>query len=217
LNSEPARPAGTVDWSLVAIVDREWLAGRPLETVSAGVIRGGATVIQYRDKVSDAAEQFRNAGILRKLTREAGIPLIINDRLDIALAVGADGIHAGQDDLPLAVIRRLAPRLIAGISVSSADDFKRTPDADYYGVGALFRTGSKQVKEVTGLDLVREIRMQTLKPLIGIGGIGENNIDAVIGAGCDGVAVISAILGERDVEKAAHLLRARIDRAKAAS
>jgi thiamine-phosphate pyrophosphorylase len=201
----------------VAIVDREWLRGRALETVAAGVIRGGATVIQYRDKVSDAGEQFRNAGILRHLTLEARIPLIINDRLDIAMAAGADGVHAGRDDLPLAVIRRLAPRLIAGVSLSSIGDFRRSPDADYYGVGALFPTGSKPVKSIPGLDLVGKIRVQTPRPLIGIGGINEQNVGEVIGAGCDGVAVISAILGDNNVERATQRLKRRIDRAKAAS
>jgi thiamine-phosphate pyrophosphorylase len=216
LNFNPGRAVGTFDWSLMAILDREWLRGRPLDTLTHGIIRGGATIVQYRDKISDAGEQFRNADILRRITLEARIPLIINDRLDIAMAVGADGVHAGQDDLPLAVIRRLAPRLTAGISVSSAGEFRRTPDADYYGVGAVFPTESKQVKKVTGLDLVREIRGHTLRPLIGIGGINDDNVDDVIGAGCDGVAVISAILGESDVEQATHRLRARIDRAKAA-
>jgi thiamine-phosphate pyrophosphorylase len=217
LNSDPERPVSNVDWSLVAIVDREWLRGRPLEALTLGIIRGGATVIQYRDKISDAGEQIRNAEILRGLTLEARIPLIINDRLDIAMAVGADGVHAGQDDLPLAVIRRLAPRLTAGLSVSSPGEFQRSPDADYYGVGAVFPTGSKRVKNVTGLDLVRELRMHTLKPLIGIGGIEVENVEDVIAAGCDGVAVISAILGEYDVQQATQRLRARIDRAKAAS
>jgi thiamine-phosphate pyrophosphorylase len=216
LNSETGFRAAGVDWSLVAIVDREWLRGRPLDLLTCGIIRGGATVIQYRDKTSDAGEQFRNADILRRLTREARIPLIINDRLDIAMSVGADGVHAGQDDLPLAVIRRLAPGMTAGISVSSPVEFSRSPDADYYGIGAVFQTGSKRVKNVTGLDFVREVRGQTLKPLIGIGGIDEGNVDEVIGAGCDGVAVISAIMGENDVEQATHRIRARIDRAKAA-
>jgi thiamine-phosphate pyrophosphorylase len=217
LNSDPGWRGGTVDWSLVAIVDREWLRGRTLESVTAGIIRGGATVIQYRDKISDAGGQLRNADILRRLTADARIPLIINDRLDIAMAVEADGVHTGRNDLPLAVIRRLAPRMTAGVSVGSHGDFNRNPDADYYGVGAVFPTGTKRVKIVTGLDLVREVRRQSARPLIGIGGINEGNAQEVIAAGCDGVAVISAIMGESDVEQATHRLKLLIERAKAAA
>jgi thiamine-phosphate pyrophosphorylase len=201
----------------MAILDWEWLRGRPLESVACGIIQGGATVLQYRDKVSETAQLFRNAEILRRLTGAGRVPLIINDRLDIALAVGADGVHAGQNDLPLAVIRSLAPRMTVGISVSALEEFSLSPDADYYGVGAVFPTQSKMVANVPGLTLIQNIRKHTRQTLIGIGGINETNIEAVIRSGCDGVAVISAILGEEDVEKATRRLRNQIDRVKGES
>ena len=205
------------DWSLMAILDREWLRGRPLESVARGIIQGGASVLQYRDKISETAGLFRNAEILRRLTEAGRIPLIINDRLDIALAVGADGVHAGKNDLPLAVIRNLAPKMTVGISVSSIEEFSRSPDADYYGVGAVFQTSSKRVSNVPGLPLIEAIRRRARQPLIAIGGIDESNVEAVIRSGCDGVAVISAILGEEDVEKATRRLRLQIDRIKGGS
>ncbi len=201
----------------MAILDREWLRDRPLESVACGIIQGGASVLQYRDKISETAGLFRNAEILRRLTEAGRIPLIINDRLDIALAVGADGVHAGQADLPLAVIRSLAPGMTVGISVSSTEELNRSPDADYYGVGAVFPTSSKRVSNVPGLPLIEAIRRRARQPLIAIGGIDESNVEAVIRSGCDGVAVISAILGEEDVEKATRRLRLRIDRIKGGS
>jgi len=199
----------------MAILDLEWLRGRSLDTVARGMIRGGATVLQYRDKISETARQFENAENLRRLAGEGRIPLIINDRLDIALAVGADGIHAGQNDLPLAVIRRLAPGMKVGISIGSLEEFRCSADADYHGVGAVYPTASKQVEKVPGLNLIRQVRRHSRQPLIGIGGINETNVEAVIRSGCDGVAVISAIMGEEDVEEATRRLRMKINRVKA--
>jgi thiamine-phosphate pyrophosphorylase len=157
---------------------------------------------------------YRNASALRRVTGERKIPLIINDRLDIALAVEADGIHVGQDDLPIERIRILAPAMTVGLSVSSEDDFLKSPEPDYYGVGAIFRTDTKAVSRVPGLALVRAIRKRTVRPLVGIGGINENNAAETIRAGCDGVAVISAILGEENAEQAALCLRRRIDESR---
>jgi len=168
-------------------------------------------VIQYRDKRSSTRDLYRNALILRRVTRDGKIPLIVNDRVDIALAVEADGIHIGQDDMPVEVIRTLAPDLTVGLSVSSLDDFAGSPEPDYYGLGALYSTDTKTVFEVPGLALVRAIRKWTVRPLIGIGGINATNAGEAILAGCDGVAVISAILGGDNAEQATRSLRKCVD------
>lgn len=173
--------------------------------------------MQYRDKISETGELVHNALILRRLTRNSGIPLIINDRLDVALAVEADGIHVGPKDMPVAVIRKLAPDLLIGVSISSVQEFEISPNADYYGIGAVFPTDTKEVDRVPGLNFIRQIRKRTNLPLVGIGGINETNAEQVIRAGCDGAAVISALLGTNDVRSATQRLRNAIDMAKSAN
>jgi thiamine-phosphate pyrophosphorylase len=199
------------------ILDVEWLRGRTLESLAGQLIDGGATVIQYRDKKSTTADFYRNALVLRRATLNGKIPLIVNDRLDVALAVQADGIHVGREDLPIEAIRVLAPDMTVGLSVSSLEDFSEMPEPDYYGVGALYSTDTKAVSHVPGLALVRGIRGRTGLPLIGIGGINGTNAGEAILAGCDGVAVISAILGGENAGQAANCLRKIIDQSKAVS
>jgi thiamine-phosphate pyrophosphorylase len=188
-----------------------------MESLAGQLIDGGATVIQYRDKRSSTNDLYRNALILRRATRNGKIPLIVNDRLDIALAVEADGIHVGQDDMPIEVIRALAPDLTVGLSVSSLEDFAGSPEPDYYGLGAVYSTDTKTVSEVPGLALIRAIRKRTVRPLIGIGGINGTNAGEAILAGCDGVAVISAILGGENAEQATRRMRKCVDESKACS
>jgi thiamine-phosphate pyrophosphorylase len=208
----PAPPA--VDWSLVAILDREWFRGRSAESLAKDLIRGGATVLQYRDKVSRSAEMFWNAAVIRKITRDLHVPFFINDRLDIALACEADGVHVGQEDLPVPVIRKLAPGFLVGVTAGSADELARSPDGDYYGIGAVYPTGTKQDASVSGLDFVRAARRQTAKPLVGIGGITAANAADALAAGCDGVAAISTLLGRKDVVSATRQVRETILRFK---
>jgi thiamine-phosphate pyrophosphorylase len=143
-----------------------------------------------------------------------GVPLFINDRLDIALAAEADGLHVGQKDLPLPAIRKLAPGLVVGVSVSSLREFEGSPEADYYGVGAVFPTGTKKNARVPGLALVRSIRGRTSIPLIGIGGIHKANAREVLEAGCDGVAVISSVLAAGGIRTATRILRKSLSRVR---
>jgi thiamine-phosphate pyrophosphorylase len=178
---------------------------------------GGATVIQYRDKESTTLDLFRGAEAVRRATRDGKIPLIINDRLDVALAVQADGIHVGKSDLPIERIRILAPGMIVGFSVGSMDDLSSSPEPDYYGVGAVFPTSTKSVSSVPGLALVRSVRSRTRLPLIGIGGISEANAVETLRAGCDGIAVISAVLGVENAGQATFRLRRLIDQSRAGS
>lgn len=193
--------AKSVNWSLYAILDKEVAKGRSLERLTEQLIAGGAGVIQYRDKVSDSLTFFQQARKIKRITEQLGVPLVINDRLDVAMAVGAEGVHLGQQDLPIPAAKKLAgDRMLIGASVRnrveglSAIEF----GADYLGLGAIFPTDTKKEK-VAGLAVIRELRPLTDKPLIAIGGIKLQNLRPIFEAGADGVAVISGLLGAEDV------------------
>ncbi len=188
--------------------------------IARRAIDGGADVIQLRDKACGCRELLRIGRVLRTITMKTGTLFIINDRLDIALACRADGVHLGQDDIHADVARQIAPPgFIIGISVGSVDEaLKAEQDgADYIAISPLFSTGSKNdAGPGLGLDLLREIRMNVTIPVIAIGGIRPDNVRDVIAAGADGVAVISAVVGSRDISAAARELRALISQSKEA-
>ncbi len=190
-----------VDWSIYAIIDQEWIGDRSIESIAEGMIRGGVGVIQYRDKKSEEKFFYESAAKLRRLIHAHSVPLIINDRVDMAIDVKADGVHLGQEDLNVDQARKLSHgKLLIGSSVSSSDEFEKVKDADYFGIGAVYTTKTKMDAKMGGIELIREIRTLTDKPLIGIGGITVQNLASVIQAGCDGVAVISAIMSRNDIE-----------------
>jgi len=204
-----------VDWSLYAILDEEWRRGRDIRDLAEAAIRGGVTVLQYRNKSDDSGPFFEKADALSKTTKQRHIPLIINDRTDIALAVDADGVHVGQDDLPVPKVRQLiGPEKIIGLSVSHPDELARVDTADYLGVGSAYPTDSKADVHLGGIHLFRTIRKMTDLPIVGIGGINKDNLAPVIQCGCEGVSLISAIFGKTDVEHAASELRTAIDQAR---
>lgn len=194
----------TIDWTLYAIIDHDWLKGRDIQNVGEQLIAGGAGIIQYRNHTSDDNQFYLEAGRLAEITQQLGVPLVINNRADIAQAVYADGVHVGQNDLPCEAVRRLVgPTKTIGLSVRNLEEYDRANHMDYLGVGALFPTKTKTDAKHCGLDLVKTIRKEFDKPLIGIGGITLENVADVILSGCDGVAVISAILGREDIQNAA--------------
>lgn len=204
-----------MNWALYGIIDINFLGQRDLYNVAEQMIQGGATLIQYRDKISDTRLFYDNAKVLRKICKEYKIPFIINDRIDIALALNADGVHLGHRDLPLEVVRKLVPKaMLIGVSVSSIPEFEEYPEPDYYGIGAIFPTQTKSNATVVGLDLIRSIRLRTFLPLIGIGGIQPKNAAEVIRAGCNGIAVISAILCSENIYEATRTLRRIVDMAR---
>ncbi len=206
----------TVDFSLYGIVDCAWLRGRDLVAVVEAAIAGGVTVVQYRDKASTGRVFFANAHTARKVCAAHGVPFIVNDRVDIALAVGADGVHVGQEDLPVAVVRRVVgPDMLIGASVGTVEQAVEAvaEGADYLGVGAIFPTASKPEADPASLEILRQIRQQTSGPVVAIGGITPERVAEVLAAGAHGVAVISALL-EGDVLTNARLLRQSVDRAK---
>lgn len=194
---------------LYVIIDTAMLKGRNYKDVTNQVIRGGAKVIQLRDKELNKNELLLIARDIRNLCGEQDILFIVNDYLDIALAVDADGLHVGPDDLPVEIARQLLPsEKILGGSARTVDDASAlsAEGADYIGVGAMFPTGTKEGAEVVGTERLREIKEAVTKPIVAIGGINDNNIKEVVNAGADAAAVISAVLGVDDVEKAVRQL-----------
>ncbi|WP_224450263.1 thiamine phosphate synthase [Haloprofundus salilacus] len=178
--------------------------GRSSETIVREAIDGGVDVVQLREKHATARERYRLARTLRRLTTEAGIPLVVNDRVDIAVAVDADGVHLGDDDLPVPVARAQLPDgAVVGRSVSTVEGARRAVDAgaDYLGVGAVFDTTSKDVSDAqsnVGVEAVAAIADAVDIPVVAIGGITAENAGRVVEAGADGVAVVSEIAGASD-------------------
>jgi len=210
-----------VDWSVYVITDRRVAGERDILDVVRAAIRGGATVIQLREKEATTREMIRLGEALHDITREAGIPLIVNDRVDVALAIDAEGVHVGQDDMPAAVARRLiGPDKILGVSaetVAQALEAQRD-GADYLGVGDVYGTPTKpDAGPPIGVEGLAEIARAVSIPVVGIGGITPENAAAVIDAGAVGVAVISAVVGAADPEAAARRLRAVVEEARRAS
>ena len=194
---------------LYVILDRQFLAGRDELDVAIQIINGGATVIQLRDKQSKRGELLLVAQKVRELCTEAGVLLVINDYLDLALCVDADGLHIGQQDLPLAVVRRQLPiDKVVGCSITTVSQARKAQNegADYIAVGSVFPTLTKKEAIVVGVDTVRELNRIVSTPVVAIGGINENNVEEVVAAGADAVAVVSAVLGEKDVKGAVQKL-----------
>ena len=206
----------SIDFSLYGIVDCAWLRGRDLAAVIEAAIAGGVTVVQYRDKASPGRVLFANALTARKVCAAHRVPFIVNDRVDIALAVRADGVHVGQEDLPVAVVRRMVgPEVLVGASAGTVQQAIEAvaEGADYLGVGAIFPTASKPEADPASLEILRQIRRQTSCPVVAIGGITPERVAEVLAAGAHGVAVISALL-DGDVLTNARLLRQSVDRGK---
>ena len=198
---------GWMNYSLYIITDESLVPGLSHVMIATDALSGGATVIQLRDKDKSGGELYAIAKEIKTLCSEYDALFIVNDRLDIALAAGADGVHLGQDDLPLLAARSLAPRpFIIGISAGTVEEAIRAEQegADYIGVGPVYPTGTKpDAGPPVGLSLIREISQAVTVPVVGIGGINLSNTGAVIEAGADGVAVISAVICSPDISGAA--------------
>ena len=207
-----------IDPTLYVVLDPGVAAGRDLMTLLDAVIAGGCRMVQLRDKSAPSGHLVPVAERLQARCREAGVTFIVNDRVDLAVAIGADGVHLGQDDLPPRLARPLLrPGMILGLSTHSVEQARQAQadGADYVAVGAMFPTRTKADFELVGPALVRAVRPEIRVPLIGIGGIGPDNVGEVIRAGADGVAVISAVCAAGDPAAAsAHFLDA-IRRARA--
>ncbi|HEX8043108.1 thiamine phosphate synthase [Candidatus Deferrimicrobium sp.] len=199
-------------WRLYVIIDPKASRGRSDLQVAAAAIEGGADVLQLRDKEASSGRLYRVALQLRRLTRDAGIPFIVNDRLDIALATDADGVHVGQTDLPASVVREImGPARILGVSVNTVEEavLAERDGADYLGVGPVFEArGTKPDAGLPlGVDRIARIRRRCSLPIVAIGGINAENARTVREAGADAAAVISAIVAADDIAHAARRLK----------
>lgn len=187
---------------LYLVTDRRLCGERPLGEVVRQAVLGGATCVQLREKDIPTREFVEVASGIRDILRPSRIPLIINDRVDVALAVGAQGVHIGQGDMPYETARRLmGPSAIIGLSVETWEDVEeaRDLDADYLGVSPVFLTPTKtDTRGAWGLEGIARIRAYVKHPLVAIGGLGRENAAAVVRAGADGIAVVSAICCARD-------------------
>ncbi len=189
---------------LYAVVDTEWLKERQPKKIADQMIKGGAKIIQLRCKECSIDEFLSIAKELKEICVKHNIFFIVNDSLEVALAVGADGLHVGQEDLPVTEARKLLPiDMILGCSVSNVREaIKAQKDgADYLGVGAIFVTETKESAKAVGLKSIGKIKKATGLPIVAIGGINQENLSEVIKAGADSVAVISAIMSTENIEK----------------
>lgn len=195
---------------LYAITDRSWLHGRTLRSQVEEALEGGATFLQLREKNLDDAHFLEEARELQALCREHGVPFIVNDNVDVALAMGADGIHVGQHDMEAGDVRKLlGPDKILGVSAQTVDQaiLAEQRGADYLGVGAVFPTGSKDDADDVSFEELTAICEAVSIPVVAIGGISLKNVKELAGSGICGIAVISAIFAQNDIKMAAQQLR----------
>lgn len=196
-----------IDWSLYLVADAGYAEGRDLPALVEAAVRGGATVVQLRAKDLPARAFAALAGETARRLAPTGVPLLVNDRVDIALACGAAGVHLGQDDLRVPDARRiLGPGAVIGVSVNTPEEARRAAaeGADYVGAGPAFATSTKDTPlAVLGPDGVARIKRAAGVPVVAIGGITAANAASLAAAGADGVAVVSAVLGSPDPERAA--------------
>ncbi|MDR2736127.1 MAG: thiamine phosphate synthase [Gracilibacteraceae bacterium] len=208
-----------IDYTLYLVTDRSQMNAPTLTKAVESAIKGGCTLVQLREKTASSREFYDQAQELRVLTRAYNIPLIINDRVDIALAVDAEGVHIGQHDLPAHVIRTLiGPTKIMGVSAHTLAEAQAAvqSQADYLGIGAMFATPTKPDAATIAMTEYQRIRRHIRLPLVLIGGLTLQTIPQLSGCGADGMAVVSAILAQPDIERAASDIKETILRGKAA-
>ena len=196
--------------NLYAITDRHWLNGRTLYSVVKESLEGGVTFLQLREKELDEEHFLEEARELQKLCREYQVPFVINDNVDIAVAINADGVHVGQSDMEAGDVRaKLGPDKIIGVTAKTVEQavLAQERGADYLGVGAVFHTDSKADAKEISFDTLKDICRAVSIPVIAIGGITEENVKELAGTGICGVAVISAIYAQNDIKKAAENLK----------
>jgi thiamine-phosphate pyrophosphorylase len=200
-----------IDYSLYLVTDRDLIGNKDFAGTVEEAIKGGVTLVQIREKNLSTLEFFQLALGIREITKKHSVPFIVNDRVDIALAVDADGVHIGQEDIPLTVARKLlGPTKIIGVSVSTLKQAlaAQHEGADYLGIGAVFPTTTKNDADHVSLKDLQEIKSEVTVPVVAIGGINKNNIHNVMATGVDGAAVVSAIIACSDpYEAAVHLCR----------
>ena len=192
-----------INYSIYLVTDHNCLQGRDFLGCIENALQGGVTLVQLREKNVDGGIFLQRAVAVKNLCDKYNVPLLINDRIDVALACKAAGVHLGQDDIPPSVARAiLGPDAIIGVSAHSCEEAlaAEKDGADYLGVGAVFPTNSKDDASEVGLNMLKEIRQISKLPIVGIGGINAQNYTQVRAAGAQGAAIISGILGVNNIE-----------------
>lgn len=200
---------------LYAVTDRYWLNGARLYDKVEETLQGGATFIQLREKNLDEEEFLNEAIEIKELCKKYNVPFVINDNVDIALKMNADGVHVGQSDMEAGNVRHiLGDNKIIGVSAQTVEQalLAQEQGADYLGVGAVFPTGSKDDAIEVGPEMLRDICEAVDIPVVAIGGISKDNARELAGSGIDGIAVISAIFGQKDLKAATEELKALIEK-----
>lgn len=200
-----------IDYTLYLCTDSGLMSSATVEESVERAVQGGCSVVQMREKEASSLELFRLAERVKRVTDKYGVPLIINDRLDICQAVDAAGVHLGQSDLPCAEARRiLGAEKIIGVSAATPEEAAKAQadGADYLGVGAVFPTATKTNTRKVTPEIIRGIRQAVTIPFVVIGGVNAENITRLYGLGIDGAAVISAVIAQPDITAAAEKMRA---------
>ena len=204
------------DLLLYAVTDRSWLNGETLYAQVEKALKGGVTFVQLREKALDEQAFLEEAKEIQKLCAQYHVPFVINDNVEIAARIGADGVHVGQSDMEAGDVReKLGPDRIIGVSAQTVEQAVRAQErgADYLGVGAVFPTGSKADAVEVSHETVRAITEAVDIPVIAIGGITKDNVSELSGTGICGIAVISAIFAQTDIEGAVRVLKERTEAA----
>ena len=194
------------DYTLYLVTDRSLMSTATLIEAVEQAILGGCTMIQLREKNISSLDFYRQSVEVKKITEQYHVPFIINDRIDIAIAVNADGVHIGQSDIPAAIARDLiGTDMLLGVSAASVKEAVQAANdgADYLGAGAMFPTGTKTDANYVSIEELKKIRHAVNLPIIAIGGINKSNIKLFYNTGINGLAVVSAIIAQPDIQKAA--------------
>lgn len=199
-----------IDYTLYLVTDRNLMSCDTIEQSVEQAIAGGASIVQLREKNCSSREFYELALRVKKITQPKGVPLIINDRIDICLAANADGVHLGQSDIPCRTAREiLGNDKIIGVSAALPEEAVQAQNdgADYLGVGAVFTTSTKTDTRAVSSDIIKKIRSAVTIPFVVIGGINSDNIKQLYGLGINGAAVVSAIVAQNDITAAACEMR----------
>lgn len=199
-----------IDYTLYLCTDRKLMSTNTLEEAVEQAILGGCSLIQLREKQSSSREFFEMAKRIKAITDRYRVPLIINDRIDIALAVDAAGVHLGQEDIPAKEARRImGEEKVIGVSARTVELARKAVEdgADYLGVGAMFATNTKGNAKVIGKEKLKEIRAAVSIPIVAIGGINHSNAAQLVDTGINGLAVVSSVIGASDIQDAARKMR----------
>jgi len=199
------------DLLLYAVTDRAWLGDKTLSWQVEESLKGGATMIQLREKHLDHEHFLKEAKEIKELCRKYQVPFLINDDVDLAVEVDADGVHVGQHDMEAGEVRKkIGPNRILGVSAQTVEQalLAQQAGADYLGVGAVFPTGTKDDADAVSIQTLGEICRAVSIPVVAIGGIGQHNVMQLAGSGICGIAVVSAIYTQPDIQNAASTLHA---------